>query len=51
MTQVKNYEEFEQLMKKDTESMKDYINKFERLYKNLERKGMKLPDMVLANTE
>ncbi len=28
--------------------MKDYIIKFERLYKKLERKGMKLPDIMLA---
>ena len=44
----KCYEEFESLIKDRNECMNDYILKFERLYKRLERNSMVLPDLVLA---
>ena len=44
----KFYEEFESLVKNKNETMKDFIIKFETLYKKLERSGMKLPDLMLA---
>lgn len=42
------YEEFESLRKDKEESMKDFINRFDRLYKKLERNELKLPEVVLA---
>ena len=42
------YEKFECLVKNPNESMRDFIIKFEHLYKKLEKKDMKLPDVMLA---
>ena len=42
------YDEFDTLKKDHGQSMKDYILQFEKLYKKLERKETKLPDIMLA---
>ena len=43
-----SYDEFDTLKKETGQEMKDYILKFERLYKKLERGDIKLPDIMLA---
>lgn len=42
------YEEFESLKKTKEESMNDFVIRFERLYKKLERNDVKLPDLIQA---
>ena len=42
------YEEFESLKKGNDESMNDFIIRFERLYKKLERNEVKLPEIIQA---
>ena len=43
------YDQFDSLKKDEGQDMKDYILKFEQLYKKLERKDVKLPDIMLAH--
>ena len=42
------YEEFESLKKNKEESMNDFVIRFERLYKKLERNDVKLPGLIQA---